>query len=161
MGGLGVDFRADYVEDAQQNLKKDITEDVLHHVQNGILLATGITAIAVILMAFGIAGVITQPIVLLTRAATRITEGDYDQDLSRLTASRVSDEISTLAHVFEVMIDRIRQREEYLKKQLGELQIVIDEGKRQEQVEELVDSDFFRDLDRPFDDTGDRSPDDK
>ncbi len=160
VGGLGIDFRAEYVEEVQQSLKKGIVEDVLRHVQEGILLATGITAITVILMVFGIAGVLTRPIVLLTRAATRIGEGDYDQDLSRLTAGRVSDEIGTLAHVFEVMINKVRQREEHLKKQLGELQIVIDEGKKQEQVEELVDSDFFRDLDRPSDDWRDGSPDD-
>jgi phosphate uptake regulator len=82
----------------------------------------------------------------LTRAAQRIGEGDYEQDLSTLTPGRFSDEIGKLAQVFEIMVGKVHQREEKLKKQVAELQIVIDEQRRQEQVSEIVDSDFFRDL---------------
>jgi len=153
VGGLGVDFRAEYVERVQHDLENGITEDVQKRVRRGILLASGITTTVVVLMVLGIAGVLTRPITILTRAAKRISEDDYDQDLHQLTTPPLSDEISTLANVFEVMVNKIRQREERFKKQVGELQIMIDEGKAQEQVEEIVDSDFFRDLDHPVHDS--------
>jgi HAMP domain-containing protein len=134
VGALGIDFQASYVEKVQGD------------VQNGILIATGITAILVIIMVFLISGLLTRPIKALTRVAERIGEGDYEQDLSGLTPGRFSDETGKLAEVIEIMVGKVHQREEKLKKQVAELQIVIDEHKRQEQVSEIVDSDFFRDL---------------
>ena len=134
VGALGIDFQASYVEKVQND------------VQNGIMIATGITAILVIIMVFLISGLLTRPIVALTRVAERIGEGDYEQDLSGLTPGRFSDETGKLAEVIEIMVGKVHQREEKLKKQVAELQIVIDEHKRQEQVSEIVDSDFFRDL---------------
>jgi HAMP domain-containing protein len=146
VGALGIDFRAEYVERVQHDLQERIARDVEQKVRTGIILATGITSIVVILMVFLISGILTRPITALTRIAEHIGEGDYEQDLSGLTPGRFSGEIGTLAQVFEIMVNKVRQREEKLKKQVIELQIMIDEGKRQEQVEEIVDSDFFRDL---------------
>jgi HAMP domain-containing protein len=146
VGGLGIDFRAEYVERIQQDLEVQIVQNVRHDVQNGILVATGITAIFVIIMVLLISGLLTRPITALTRVAERIGEGDYEQDLSGLTPGRFSDETGKLAEVFEIMVGKVHQREEKLKKQVAELQIVIDEHRRQEQVSEIVDSDFFRDL---------------
>jgi HAMP domain-containing protein len=146
VGGLGIDFRAEYVERIQQDLQVQIVQNVRHDVQNGILVATGITAIFVIIMVLLISGLLTRPIVALTRVAERIGEGDYEQDLSGLTPGRFSDETGKLADVFEIMVGKVHQREEKLKKQVAELQIVIDEHKRQEQVSEIVESDFFREL---------------
>jgi hypothetical protein len=134
VGALGIDFQASYVEKVQND------------VQNGIMIATGITAILVIIMVFLISGLVTRPITALTRVAERIGEGDYEQDLSRLTPGRFSDETGKLAEVIEIMVGKVHQREEKLKKQVAELQIVIDEHKRQEQVSEIVESDFFREL---------------
>ncbi len=134
VGALGIDFQATYVEKVQKD------------VQNGIIIATGITAILVIIMVFLISGLLTRPITALTRVAERIGEGDYEQDLSGLTPGRFSDETGKLAEVIEIMVGKVHQREEKLKKQVAELQIVIDEHKRQEQVSEIVESDFFREL---------------
>ena len=110
------------------------------------MVATGITAIFVIIMVLLISSLLTRPITALTQVAERIAEGDYEQDLSGLTPGRFSGETGKLAEVFEIMVGKVHQREEKLKKQVAELQIVIDEHKRQEQVSEIVDSDFFRDL---------------
>jgi len=44
------------------------------------------------------------------------------------------------------MIDKVYEREQTLRKQVEELKIVIDESKRQKQVEEIVDSEFFHEL---------------
>jgi HAMP domain-containing protein len=134
VGAVGVDFLASYVEEVEQD------------VESGIMVATGITSIVVIVMVFLISGFLTRPVIALTRHAERIGEGDYEQDLSGLTPGRFSDEIGTLAQVFEIMVGKVHRREEKLKQQVVELQIMIDESKRQEQVEGIVDTDFFRDL---------------
>jgi uncharacterized protein involved in exopolysaccharide biosynthesis len=44
------------------------------------------------------------------------------------------------------MAKEIRAREAQLRAQVQELKIVIDEVKRQKQVSEIVDTDFFQDL---------------
>ena len=56
------------------------------------------------------------------------------------------DEISDLAATFSFMVDKVRVRELSLKRQVEELKIEIDEAKRQQQVQEIVDTDFFQDL---------------
>jgi hypothetical protein len=44
------------------------------------------------------------------------------------------------------MVGKVRQREQSLRRQVEELRIEIDVAKRQKQVSEIVDSDFFQDL---------------
>jgi methyl-accepting chemotaxis protein len=134
VGALGIDFSAVYVRRVQDDVK------------DAVVPAFGITAILVIGSVLVVSRLLTRRITALTRAAERIGEGDYEQDLSKLTPGRFSDEIGTLAQVFEIMVGKVAKREEKLKQQVAELQIMIDESKRQEQVEEIVDSDFFRDL---------------
>ncbi len=134
VGAVGIDFRADYVRQVQADVK------------DGFAPAAVISAVLLIGMAYFVSRVLTRPVVALTKAAELIGEGQYDQDLSGLIGGRLTDEIGTLARVFVIMVDKVRQREEKLKKQVAELQIMIDDTKRQEQVSKIVDSDFFRDL---------------
>jgi len=44
------------------------------------------------------------------------------------------------------MIGKVAKREEKLKQQVADLQIQIDHSKRDEQVKEIVDNDFFQTL---------------
>jgi methyl-accepting chemotaxis protein len=134
VGAIGIDFRADYVRRVQQD------------VENAFLPVLGITAVLVLIMVFLVSQLLTRRIKALTHAAERIGEGNYDQDLTGLTPGRFADEIGTLAHVFQIMVSKVATRERKLKEQVAELQIIIDESRRQEQVDEIVDSDFFRDL---------------
>ncbi len=134
VGGLGIDFRADYVDQVRQGIR------------NSMVAAFGITYATLFVMVFLISGTLTQPIITLTKAAERIGEGDYEQDLSHMTKGRFSDEIGTLTRVFEIMVSKVYQREQSLIRTVQELKIEIDEVKRQKQVSEIVDSDFFQDL---------------
>lgn len=134
VGALGIDFEASYVKEVQNEVK------------DGVLPAVAITYPILFLMVFVFSRILTRPVVMLTRSAERIGEGDYNQDLSSLTDTRLSDEITRLANVFEIMVGKVSQREQKLKQQVSDLQIMIDESRRQQQVEEIVDSDFFRDL---------------
>jgi HAMP domain-containing protein len=134
VGGIGADFRADYVLQVQKAIRDQIFVSLV--ITYGILF----------LLVWFIANGLTRPIASLTRIAAKIGEGDYNQDLSGLGHGRVRDEIGTLASVFRIMVDKVYQREQTLRLQVEELKIVIDESKRQKEVNEIVESDFFRGL---------------
>lgn len=134
VAGMGVDFQADYVQSVRQS------------VINNIVVAFIITYGILFLLVFLVSGAFTKPIQRLTKAAERIGEGDYQQNLKDIQSGRSCDEITKLAYVFEIMVDKVYQREQSLRHQVEELKIEIDEAKRHSQVREIVDSDFFRDL---------------
>jgi len=135
VGALGVDFRADHVLQVQQQIR------------GSVLLAFTTTYGTLFILVWVVSRILTQPIVQLTQTVERIGEGDYNQSLSYLLGERqIRDEIMTLAEVFEIMVSKVRQREETLKRQVAELRIEIDQSKRQKRVKEIVDTDFFQDL---------------
>jgi HAMP domain-containing protein len=134
VGALGVDFDYNYVLEVQQAIK------------DRVVIAFVVAYAALFALIYLLSRYITRPIVNLTTVANRIAEGDYNQDVLKAGKIRFPDEIQTLASVFDLMIDKVRVREETLKKKVEELRIEIDEVKRQKQVEEIVESDFFRDL---------------
>ena len=134
VGAMGVDFNADYVKEVQQGIK------------NSMLLAFAITYIILFVLVYLVSIFFTRPIVSLTQAAERVGEGNYDQDFSHLKKGRWRNEFSSLADVFEIMISKVAEREQNLRTRVQQLEIMIDEGKREKQVQEIVDSDFFRDL---------------
>jgi hypothetical protein len=134
VGGMGIDFRAEYVLGVQQAIR------------NRVMIAAAVTYPLLVILIYLVAGAVTGPVMTLTGIAERIGEGDYGQDLSRLVKERFPDEIDTLARVFEVMVAKVREREQSLRKRVEELQIMVDQTKRDKQVSEIVDSDFFQDL---------------
>jgi HAMP domain-containing protein len=134
VGGMGIDFDASHWFEVKEKVQQGIA----------VALIVGYISLAIFVML--LANFLTRPIRQLTLVAEEIGEGNYDQDMSALTDVRVSDEIDTLAGVIEIMVDKVAKREEKLKQQVAELQIMIDDTKRQEQVSEIVESDFFREL---------------
>jgi methyl-accepting chemotaxis protein len=134
IAAIGVDFRADYVNEVQEA------------VRGRIIVAFSVTYGTLFVLVLLISGVITKPIANLTKAAEKIGEGNYDRDFSSFIQTRFSDEISTLASVFDIMVEKVRKREEKLKEQVKVLKIEIDHAKRKQQVDSIVDSDFFQDL---------------
>ena len=93
-----------------------------------------------------VSGRITRSISVLTAAASQIRSGQYDVDLSMFKKAGYDDEISTTAGVFQTMVEKVYKREQALKQEVMDLQIIIDETQRASQVEDIVDSDFFRGL---------------
>lgn len=134
VAGLGIDYAYDYVREVRNNVRNQIIP--------AFIITYGVLFIFVFIMSAGL----TRPIVSLTRIAERIGEGDYNQDLSATKQGWLRDEITTLTEVFETMIGKVAQREVRLKEKVAELQIIVDKGKRDRQVSEIVDSDFFQDL---------------
>lgn len=133
VGALGIDFQADYVYQVQKGIR------------DRVLIAFTITYASLFAMVYLISLTLTRPITRLTRAAQRIAEGDYEHELG-VRPPRFPDEISALARVFALMVDKVYQRERSLRQQVQDLKIEIDEARRQKQVSEIVDSDFFQDL---------------
>lgn len=134
VGGLGMDYRYAFVEQVQEQ------------VRNASILAFGLSYVVLSVLVFLIFGYFTRPVITLTRAAERIAEGDYNVQLSNLSIGRYPDEISTMASVFSFMIGKVEERETKLKEEVAELKIMIDERKLDQQVSEIVDTDFFSDL---------------
>jgi len=134
VAGLGIDFRADYVFRVQTAIR------------NQVIVAFIFTYALLLFLIYVVASTLTQPMLILTQAALRIGEGDYTQDLSKLLRNRFPDEIDKLVEVFGTMVNKVQHREQKLRLQVEELKIEVDEVKRQRQVSEIVDSDFFQGL---------------
>ena len=135
VGAIGVDIEYSYVKEVQDGI-----------INNG-LVAFIVSYVLIFGLVYYMAGVVTKPIVNLADVALQIGEGNYDQDLDSLTSNqRWVDEIYTLVNTFKIMIGKVAEREQNLRARVQQLEIMIDEGKREQQVQEIVDSDFFRDL---------------
>jgi len=134
VGAVGVDMCAEDVTALQQNIL------------NTIVPAFGGGFVIMALAVYYVSYRLTRPIKSLTTVADSIGQGNYDHDVSRLHDGFVIDEVASLAEVFEIMMSKVRTREEKLKQQVAELQIILDEGKKASQVAEIVDTDFFREL---------------
>jgi methyl-accepting chemotaxis protein len=134
VGVLGTDFRAEYLFQVRQQ------------VLDAALPAFVITYVVVFATVYVFSTFLTRPITRLRHIAVHIGEGDYNIDLSKMTRAFLQDEINKFAQVFEMMVGKVRVREETLKKKVEELRIEIDTVKQQAHVSEIVDTDFFRDL---------------
>ena len=81
----------------------------------------------------------------VAEAAVAVETGSYELDsLAGLTAR--SDELGQFARTFEQMARQVYAREQQLKAQVSALQIEIDRAQGEEQVTEITDTDFFKDL---------------
>ena len=138
VAGLGVDFAASYV--------KQVQDDVLRK----IYVAFAITYVILLTLVYFVAQILTRPMVGLTRAAGQIGEGNYEVGLKYLEEVDISenypDEIGKMENVFRGMVDKVYKREQNLRQQVQELKIEIDQAKRQKQVGEIVESEFFQEL---------------
>ena len=101
---------------------------------------------------------ISRPLMEISEVAQMVGKGNFEaltsslksRDAASGSKKRIGtaqqDEVGQLREHFNAMVSEVYQREEMLKKRVQELEIAIDEEKRKEQVEEIVGSDFFRDL---------------
>lgn len=133
VGAVGVDMCVAEVTAVRNRISQTLIP--------GFLIVTVLLAIAIYLIAHRL----TKPIIGLTAVAKQISNGDYSSEVPE-SSSRLRDEVATLASVFAMMVDKVREREHKLRQQVAELQIIVDEGKRKQQVDEIVDSEFFRNL---------------
>jgi len=134
VAAIGMDFRADYLDEVQRAIL------------NQVVVAFVVTYLALLVLVWLVSVVLTAPITQLTGVAELIGEGKYAEALAAMPRRLLRDEITLLGRVFQIMVDKVYQREQTLLRQVSELKIEIDEVKRQKQVSEIVESDFFQAL---------------
>ncbi len=105
------------------------------------LAAAGVLAVGV----YALARQIARPILAVADAAAAVEAEQYETE-SLDEVSQRTDEVGLLARVFQRMAREVYTREQRLKQEVQQLRIEIDEVKRAKQVEEIVDTDFFQDL---------------
>ena len=93
---------------------------------------------------------VVRPVHALNNLANKVGDDHItDADLAAPELSRVThqhDELGKLSQVFLQMVNDVLSRTRYLKEELKSLQIKINETQMKNQVEEIVESDFFHDL---------------
>jgi class 3 adenylate cyclase len=85
----------------------EIYLDRLHELRNTLLLATGVGALATLVLGLLVLRRLTRPIALLTGGVARVAGGDLSRPLH--VASR--DEVGRLTQAFNSMLDGLRQRD--------------------------------------------------
>lgn len=112
-----------------------------------LVFTIAVSLVFTIANALLVAQSISRPLLRLTRAAGLMEAGKLtDEEAGQLKATGGDDEIAQLSKMFGQMAEEVIIREEALRRQVEELRIEIDEAKRQKQVNEIVESDFFQDL---------------
>jgi CRP-like cAMP-binding protein len=80
--------------------------------------------------------------------ARLIAEGQYDQAMEGIRAEGSSDDraLAAVADAVGFMVKAVQEREERLREEVAQLRIQIDESKREEQVSEITETDYFQEL---------------
>lgn len=86
-----------------------------------------------------------QQVSKVTRAAAAVEAAQFDPKELDGVAGRV-DELGQLARVFQNMAREVYAREQRLKQQVQALRIQIDENKKERQVAEITETDYFQEL---------------
>jgi methyl-accepting chemotaxis protein len=134
VGAVGVDMQDTTVKALQDRIR------------NAVIPAFLLTYAILFVSVWWVSYQISRPLRTLTYAVERVAEGDYSKGLIAQPNVSIRDETTTLSRVFHQMVDKIAMREFSLKQQVEGLRIEIDQARRNKQVNEIVESDFFHDL---------------
>jgi HAMP domain-containing protein len=145
-GGLVIGANLDQFH-APANIVRAGIEAQRDRLQIGTLWLAGLVVVLLGAFSFWLARSITRPIARLTQAARTMEKGELDTaHLNQVINRRFGDEVSKLAEVFQTMARQVQLREQQLKEQIVEMRIQIDEQKMAQQVREVTDTDYFRNL---------------
>lgn len=100
---LGLDIDARHVREIQQTIR--------HRVIIAFATAYGVLFVLI----YVLSGVLTRNLIVLTKAAERVADGEYMHKIAFPRQSRFPDEMDRLAQVFDVMVERIRTRERLIR----------------------------------------------
>ncbi len=134
VGAVGLDYPLTYVDEVEAQALERILP---------IMLGTYVVLLILVLV---LATTISRPVKRLTSATTRIADGDYQVDLKSVTDTKFPDELSTLANSFAIMVEKVAAREQTLTQEVQRLKVEIDQGRREEAVREITESDSFADI---------------
>lgn len=145
-GGVSIGANvADFHQAATTVRTRIEAEEARLRTRLGIIVALDV--VFLVIVAILVARSITRPLIRLTGAARAMEQGELDTTtLDTLGHRRITDEVTVLSRVFTRMAEQVQLRERTLKQEIVDLQIQIDEQKKQQEIREIVDSDFFKDL---------------
>jgi C4-dicarboxylate-specific signal transduction histidine kinase len=128
----------------------DVPEDALRssirrQAVFGISLVTILFAVLIAQSVY-VAQWTVRPVRELSSVALAVERGEPFEPESLTHVTSWGDELGQLARVFSDMIVAVQARERKLKQQVQELRIEIDQAKRERHVKEIVEGDFFQDL---------------
>lgn len=104
-----------------------------------------IAGVIIFLIIFLVATRATASLLRLNVAADRAARGDYEEVI--LPSSPIfPDEVTQLTAVFNDMVAKVYSREQTLVKKVTELKVFIDQGRKKEELDQIVDSEFFQEL---------------
>jgi hypothetical protein len=93
---------------------------------------------------------VVEPIRRLAGLAVLVGEDKLSSDSEEITwlnpIAERGDELGQLSRLFQKMARQVYEREQQLKKQLSLLRIEIDDSKKQEDVAEITETEYFQDL---------------
>jgi HAMP domain-containing protein len=129
----------------------------------GIAALIAVAGLA-LLAGWWLSSIISKPITALVGASQAVERGDIeDVDLKDVEVR--SDEMGLLARVFSSMADQVFQREKNMKEEITDLRmkveifIKIDEAKKERDIVEITESDYFKELMKRVEDLRDRNGD--
>jgi nitrogen fixation/metabolism regulation signal transduction histidine kinase len=133
IGATIVFFPTDYV---QTTVRQQIQLTAL---VAGIVLLTGILTSIVLSRRQA------EPVERITRAAKDVENGNFNPDVLDSVLER-QDELGKLAQIFTSMAIEVQSREQRLRRQVEALRIEVDESKKELQVAEITESEYFHNI---------------
>jgi methyl-accepting chemotaxis protein len=112
-----------------------------------------IFALVVVLINYLLKWRVIQPLKPMAQLASYISQDTVSADAVRILENSAlakiakrTDEFGSLGRVFQKMVHEIHAREQQLTQQLEQLQVEVDNSKRERQVAEIEESDYFKNL---------------
>jgi hypothetical protein len=109
-------------------------------------LMFGVVGVLAVAGAVAVGRRLSRPVGVLTSAAVQIEANEPVDDDALARIGRSGDDVGRLARVFAKMAEQVVVRERRLREQVKALKVEIDHERRQRAVDEVTDTDFFRDL---------------
>jgi HAMP domain-containing protein len=115
-----------------------------------MIVVIGVFGLVLLALNILVRRLVVRPVEAIAAMAQNISAGGWTPIEAELAAvERVAgrgDELGHTARVFEGMAREVYERERRLKEQVRQLHIQIDEQKRESQVREITETDYFQDL---------------
>lgn len=118
----------------------------IERLANQILVAGLLIGLGAALAALVIARRVSRPITALTQAAAAVERGEVADEGALERYGHGHSDLSHLARVMSRMAHEVAERERRLRAQVQALKVEIDHERRAKDVADVVDSDFFKDL---------------
>ncbi len=124
------------------------TDHVSATIRSQLLRAAVVAALVLLiglLASVFLARRVTEPVAQITDAAAAVEAATFDPESLSAVVAR-TDELGQLARVFERMAREVYAREQKLKEQIKTLRIQVDKAKQAEQVAEITETEYFKEL---------------